>query len=719
VTKSGPLDRHASGAPVTAALLGVGVLVAAHIAVPFDVAYGSAWSRFELVLYTIAQALAVVGAGIAALRVVSDRLFWSLLTLACTFVLVYDLPWTFTVWQGNPPPTDGTTASLFLVILPATLFLILIATMTRMDELAWPARLKFIVGGLIVLTAVFVAYLVMFVRPLFSAWESAEVTHVLRLSLHGSIGVGMLLGTAATVMWLNVSAWRPWEKLFVAAFTVYGSTLALTPIYNVVVRLAPSPYSQLHETLLMVGPGLVFAAAVARLGDGRDHAPLIRYGPTGYGRVWIATVFACGAIAVAGFLALAAVLAPSGSFDEALYASAATIMLVLLGAWLIMCGYEVAGIMRAVTVDRVSGAHSVAHFHETLARELDLSHRHGAPLSVLFVDIDGFHRYVETSGAECGERLLRQVAEAIREVIGSLDRVCRLEDDLFACVFPGIERRGGHRIAESIRAAVREESAMTVSVGVAVFPEHGFATAELVDACASALRWAKVHGKDRVEFFSEDQRKTVVPSSEAAVPEGHAHVASVRSLAAAVDSRHLDTRYHSQGVADLAVLVARDLGLDDERVRLIEQAALMHDIGKIGLPDAILGKPGRLTAEEYARVQEHPVLGERIVASTALAHVAPWIRSHHERWDGTGYPDGLSGGAIPLESRIISACDAYDVITSPRAYRARLSADAAVQEIDLGMGTQFDPVVGEALIAVVRRAVHPPEPRGRHAFPAA
>src|SRR5690606_26700551 len=127
---------------------------------------------------------------------------------------------------------------------------------------------------------------------------------------------------------------------------------------------------------------------------------------------------------------------------------------------------------------------------------------------------------------------------------------------------------------------------------------------------------------------------------------------------------------------------------EPERLRLLEAAAILHDVGKIGISDSVLQKPGPLTDGERRHVQEHPLLGERILSTTSLASIVPWVVAHHERWDGAGYPYGLSGEMIPLEARILAVCDAYDAMVSDRPYRSALSVDAALQEIDLNMGTQ-------------------------------
>jgi len=164
--------------------------------------------------------------------------------------------------------------------------------------------------------------------------------------------------------------------------------------------------------------------------------------------------------------------------------------------------------------------------------------------------------------------------------------------------------------------------------------------------------------------------------------------------------RHPDLEAHLQGVARLAVGVGRRLGLDDEALEQLRLAAELHDIGKVAIPDAIIGKPGALDEDEWTFIRRHTVIGERIVAAApSLGAVAGLVRASHERWDGGGYPDGLAGEAIPVGARIVAVCDAYDAMRADRPYaRARTAADAAA-ELRRCAGTQFDPAVVEAFVA--------------------
>jgi putative nucleotidyltransferase with HDIG domain len=179
---------------------------------------------------------------------------------------------------------------------------------------------------------------------------------------------------------------------------------------------------------------------------------------------------------------------------------------------------------------------------------------------------------------------------------------------------------------------------------------------------------------------------------------------TLKSLARALEARDDYTRGHSERVADLSLAIAQDLGLDDEQLHLIYNSALLHDIGKIGVRDAILLKPRKLTEQEMAVIRKHPTFGNAILGPLKfLGEVSELVKHHHERWDGTGYPSGLKGEAIPLASRIIAVADTYDAMTSTRPYRAAIPHQDAIDEIRREAGSQLDPTVVEAFLRVVER----------------
>jgi HD-GYP domain-containing protein (c-di-GMP phosphodiesterase class II) len=182
------------------------------------------------------------------------------------------------------------------------------------------------------------------------------------------------------------------------------------------------------------------------------------------------------------------------------------------------------------------------------------------------------------------------------------------------------------------------------------------------------------------------------------------YLATIRSLAAAVDAKDPYTRGHAERVAALSVEIGRELGLDGGALRNLEYGGVLHDIGKIGIPDSILAKKGVLTAEEMALVRDHPAIGAQIVSGVEfLRDALPAIRSHHERWDGTGYPEGLRGEAIPLVARIVNIADTWDACTSRRPYQEAIPGDVVVAILEGLRGSQTDPAVHDALLASLRR----------------
>jgi putative nucleotidyltransferase with HDIG domain len=169
------------------------------------------------------------------------------------------------------------------------------------------------------------------------------------------------------------------------------------------------------------------------------------------------------------------------------------------------------------------------------------------------------------------------------------------------------------------------------------------------------------------------------------------------ALALAVDAKDSYTRSHCQTVSQLCAVIAAELGLERDRVARIRLGGLLHDVGKIGVPDAILNKPAALTDAEYELMKRHSLLGSDIVEAAEMHDEARWVRHHHERYDGSGYPDGIAGEDIPLESRIILVADAFEAMTSDRPYRRAPGQEFAVAELERHAGTQFDPRVVDAL----------------------
>jgi HD-GYP domain-containing protein (c-di-GMP phosphodiesterase class II) len=232
---------------------------------------------------------------------------------------------------------------------------------------------------------------------------------------------------------------------------------------------------------------------------------------------------------------------------------------------------------------------------------------------------------------------------------------------------------------------------ISASVGIAAL-ETGQKPESVLAAARSALEQARAGGGRQVVVFGG------FPEEGGAVFQlGHGDV--IAALASALQERDRYTGEHSETVVDLTARVGETLALDSEAIGRVRTAALLHDIGKVGVPDEILHKPGPLSEREWDIMRQHPAIGERILrAIPGLGAVARIVRHEHERWDGKGYPDRLSGSAIPVGSRIILACDAYHAMTSDRPYRKAMKHAEAMAELTGNAGTQFDPEVIQALV---------------------
>ncbi len=698
-----------AGAPVTVhALLFSAALLGVYLLIPHDAAPGSTAMRLEVVLFTIPQLLAVAGTLIVVRHTRRDeRTFWGFLAAVNVFVFIYETPWSLAMWQGRMPPPNETLGSTALLLVPATLFAGLLLSIERRADHPGVARLRSMVDGLVMLVVALVVYQTFLTAPYFSSFGVVDPLVQMRASLHAIVGVGVLAGVAGHLPGLRISSVRSWERLLVGGIAVYALGLVVMPVYHVGIRYAPHAGTQLIEGLLISGHLLMFSAALDRLRASGSQPLLTRHVPGAVADATGSAVRQVIVLAAIAVLVVAAVAARPSSAERTLYLVAGLALCVLLAVRAVVTAVDSRIALTRSITDPVSGARTYPFFAERLRDEVELCARCAEPLAVAMVDLDGFTAHAALQGEDGAQRLLRDAVGAMTPLVGAADTLARLDDDTFAIMLVGATHAWAAEVCEGVRRSVKESTGLTMSVGLALFPEHGLAASELHDRAARALEWARAHGSDRIATFDP----VAMAQASADAPPAHRsrslHAASVQALAAAVDARDADTRHHSRSVADLAALFARHLGFDAERVRRIESAALVHDVGKIAVADRVLRKRGPLNRHERAEIEAHPVLGERIVAASGSNEAATWIRFHHERWDGTGYPEGRMYDEIPLEARLIALCDAYDAMTSPRSYRSRLSPDAALQEIDLGMGTQFDPVLAEEFIPLVRDHIDP------------
>ncbi|HEV2776154.1 MAG TPA: HD domain-containing phosphohydrolase [Solirubrobacteraceae bacterium] len=348
--------------------------------------------------------------------------------------------------------------------------------------------------------------------------------------------------------------------------------------------------------------------------------------------------------------------------------------------------------------DTLTAVLRIEAFREQLVDELQRTKRRGLQGALVLLQVDRLADVHRDHGFGVGDAMLGAFVDALRAGTRAEDVIGRTGADRFALLL----REAGESATTACIArllgdlqvlAVGPIRGICVSAGVAVFSAADGDPVVLFDIAGRALADAQAAGGGRAVIASGDGRGLGVSA------ELHRRDA-VEALAIALLERDRYTGEHSESVVDMAAGVAESLGLSPAQVGDVRAAALLHDIGKVGIPDAILNKPGPLTPDERGVMAEHPVIGERILRGIGgFAAVADIVRHEHESYDGSGYPDGLAGNEIPIGSRIILACDAYHAMTSDRPYRARMSHAAAFRELRRCAGGQFDPNVTAALVA--------------------
>ena len=309
-------------------------------------------------------------------------------------------------------------------------------------------------------------------------------------------------------------------------------------------------------------------------------------------------------------------------------------------------------------------------FQTDLREALALGASTRSQLSLVLIDIDNFKSINDRFGHPVGDQVLTTLARLLREEYGDAQSY-RIGGEEFALLLPDEDEQHAYNALERLHARLWQTGfphaePVTVSAGIAAYPSSASNRDDLLRLADGALYWAKNHGKNRSCVYSPTVVRIYTPEELAESAERHARLKAAEGLIRVVDAKDTYAGAHSQQVSRLVEGIARAMGLDEETIEQVRLAGLLHDLGKIAIPDRILQKPGKLDPDELRIMREHAELGYRLLEGLGVSPVDRWIRHHHEWWDGSGYPLGLAGEDIPLGSRVILVADAFDAMTSDR-----------------------------------------------------
>ena len=357
--------------------------------------------------------------------------------------------------------------------------------------------------------------------------------------------------------------------------------------------------------------------------------------------------------------------------------------------------------LQALSVtDWLTGLKNHGYFFDRLSEELERSRRYDRPLAVIMADLDDFKSINDAYGHASGDAVLRSIGEIFRTRLREVDVACRIGGEEFGVIMPETGTDGALRAAERLRSSAMGTTmpgvgVVTISLGAAVFPEHAEQRDGLVESADQALYVAKHEGKNQTVMVGNgaggDSRRTLTRVEPLA-----------RTLLRALSFRSESTADHSERVAETCAGLAGYMGMPDHDIQALRTAALLHDVGRITLPDSLLNSSGALSEADWQLIRQHPQTAYEMLAGSFESEVTRIVLTHHEHLDGSGYPNGIKGDDIPIASRMVLIADAYDAMTSHRLYRGALSVDMALHELQAGAGAQLDADIVEAFVSMVR-----------------
>ena len=611
------------------------------------------------------NALLLAGAGFCVWRaavVREERLVWILMGATIVVWTAGDIAWTVAWAQDPNAPYPSLSDALWLAWYPVTLVVLYLLVRSRVVSFRASLWLDGIIGALCTIALAFAfAY-----GPI--ADSATGSTAAVLTNLAYPLGDILILGVVVAIF--GLTGWRPGR-----AWLVLGAGLALNAVADVVYLVQTAAGTYVQGTLVDAGwPASALLVGLAAWQPAkRGVAPDIE------GLRVVAVPFTCGLVGVT--------LLAYDHFDRvnkpALALTAVTLLLVLTRTALAFRDYQrmLGRSRQEALTDALTGLRNRRSLMLDLEEELPVA-TPAYPRALGLFDLNGFKEYNDAFGHIAGDGLLARLGLRLADAVRGHGRAYRLGGDEF-CVLLEPGAAGVEPVMAACLSALTERGEgfeVTASHGSVLSPE------EVTDA-TEALQVA-----DRRMYARKGGRRMS--------PGRQSRDVLLRMLS----EREPDLHAHLRGTAELALSVGRELGMEPEALDEVARAAELHDLGKIAIPDEILNKTGPLDESEWAFMRRHTIIGERILlAAPALRPVARLVRASHERYDGSGYPDGLVGEQIPLGARVVAVCDAFDAMLSDRPYRRRLDEAEALDQLMRCSGRQFDPVVIGAFARVVER----------------
>lgn len=379
--------------------------------------------------------------------------------------------------------------------------------------------------------------------------------------------------------------------------------------------------------------------------------------------------------------------------------------------------------------DPLTGLYNYRYLRERLFAEFKRAKRYILPLSVIMIDMDYFKSINDIYGHQYGDALLKEIAKYLMDSSRSNDIVIRYGGEEFLIILPDTSKEGavifGGRLLEALNSRTFDPKGKKIklkaSMGIACYPDVGINTeSELLNAADKVLREAKESGGNRLSIYKwvgkkemegilksgkrENIYKLKEKLSKTEKRVNQTLLESIYAFAKTIETKDFYTSEHSENMVSIVTDIGKKFNLSDKEMEDLEHAAMLHDLGKIGVPDVILHKKGKLTKKEYETIKKHPEMGAEIIRNVHFLNgVVPIVLYHHERFDGLGYTSGLKGEEIPLGARIVAVADVYQALVSDRPYRKAYSKQEGLKIIKEGAGTQFDPAVVKAFLAIMRQ----------------